>query len=200
MKQFIFGTLALALIYLAYDAYGYRYYLKKIHIDTKQEMVLGQPDSNVKVVAYVDYSSSASRRLYGLLLSLISTNQNVSVIIRPVETDNKISKLATRIALAAKEQGKFVEVNNFFLTNSIDLDEKYIKGIMRTLNLQYNRLESEMYSDQVNNEVMTYKSEAKLLGVSALPYVFVNHVRLGNNTYSLNNFTNIIDDIKAGRR
>lgn len=200
MFRLICLVVVIGLGYLAYDAYGYRYYLNDIQSKADQSMMMGSNNPDIQIVAYIDYDSSASRRLYPVLLNLMASDPNVRLIIRPVEGKSNISRLATRVALAASKQGRFLDVNNTFLTAGVDIDERYVEGIIRSLGLNYARLKSDALSPEVEKQATDLQSEALLLNVHSMPFFFIEHVKMPGASYSVNEIKNIIGDLRTGRR
>lgn len=190
----------LGLGYLAYDAYGYRYFLTDIKSNVDQGMTMGAVDPDINIVVYVDYDSAGSRRLYPVLLNLLSSDPNVNIIIRPIDTNTNISKLATRVAIAAKRQGRFMDVNNTLLTAGVNIDERYIEGIIRSLGLNYGRLKADALSAEVEQQVQDIQSEASLLNIQTLPFFFIEHVKMPGASHNINDIKGIIKDLRSGRR
>lgn len=200
MNRIVVLIVLVGLGYLAYTHYGYRYYLSQIVKTADEQMVMGSTDGDITIVAYFDYASDSSKRTYTTLLNLISTDNNIRMIVRPVETENDISKLATRLALSAKRQDKFMQVNSFFLTGTIQRDEAYLQGVMRTLGLKYDRLKNVMNSDRVAEEAASYAREARLLGIQSLPYFYIEHVKMpGNVIYTQSDLKSIINRLRQRR-
>lgn len=186
--------------YLAYDTYGYRYVISNVAKNASSEMSVGPVDADVTVVAYVDYDSASSRRLYPKLLNLLAADSRVRLIVRPIETDTSLSRLTTRVALAAKSQDQFMHVNNIFLTSSNDMDERYIEGIIRSSGLNYNRMKFDATSPEIEQEVKDLQSEAAFLNINTFPYIFVDHVKVPGASYNVNELKSIIGDLRSGRR
>lgn len=188
-------------LYLMYNAYGYRYYLDNIKTEAPQAMRMGaNNDANITIVAYLDYDSATSRRVYPILLRLLSIDSKVSVILRPVETDSKNSALALRVALAAKKQGRFMDVNNVFLSNNVELKEDYIESAIRSLGLNYERVKSDALSPDIEVEIGKLNTEAKFLGITSYPHIFIEHVKMPGANFTINEITGIIEDLRKGRR
>lgn len=195
----ILATIGFA--YFLYDAYGYRYYLSEVKSDVNASMVFGDTiDADIDIVAYYDYASPASKRLYPLLLNLVAEEQNVRVIMRPVATENTISNLATRVSLSAQKQNKFMDFNNIILSTAGTVDENYIEGAVRSLGLDYNQIKFDMASSDIENAIQQYQREVALLNVQTLPYFYINHVKMPGTSYTVSDLKAIIKDLRVGRR
>jgi protein-disulfide isomerase len=157
-------------------------------------------DADTHIVAYLDYGSPSSRRLYPLLLNLAAADSNVKVTLRPVATDTPLSDLATRVAIAAKNQDRFMDFNNVLLSTAIDVDRSYIEGAVRSLNMDYSQLQFDMSSDSVEQEIQQYQREMALLNIPYLPYFFIEHVKMDGAAYTVQELRQIIEDLRTGRR
>lgn len=200
----MFRILILILIlgagYLVYDTYGYRYFIPNIVKDADERMSIGPADADITIVVYIDYDSHTSKRLYPKLLNLIYSDPNVRLLVRPIETDARYSKLMTRVALAAKSQDQFMNVNNIFLTSTNNVDEKYIEGVIRSSGLNYNRMKFDATSPEIENEVQNLQAEIMLLNIQTLPIMFINHVKMPGVSYQVAEIKNIINDLRTERR
>lgn len=190
----------IAVGYFAYLHYGYRYVLSDIEANADPAMYVGNANGSMTIIAYIDYDSSASRQLYPLLLNLMATDQDVRALIRPVATHTRMSQLATRLALAAKSQGKFIDINGIFLSTPNPLNEKYIQAAIQSLGMDYDSLEQQALSGQYEQELAAYRREATLLDVNQYPYFFIEHVKMPGYIYTIQDIKSIIQDLRTGRR
>lgn len=200
MLRILCFLIVLGIGYLAYDTYGYRYFINDIVKNADQGMVAGSSDADINIVVYVNYDSASSRRIYPKLFKLIASDPHVRLVIRPVETNTNLSKLMTRVALAARAQGQFMAVNNVFLTSNNKIDERYIETVIRSSGLDYNRMKFDVTSSEIKKEVEKLQSEATLLNIKSYPYLFVEHIKIPPTSYNVNKLKAIIRDLRSGRR
>jgi len=200
MGRLIVIVLVLCAGWFVYNEYGYRYYLSNVRNNIDQNMVMGPANAEMKIVAYVDYDSSASRRLYPVLLNLLSSTSNVSVAIRPIATNNQLSNLMTRVALLAKKKNQFIDVNNAFLTSNINVDENYIKAALRMIGWNFNAIQNELNDPSISSELEQLQREAKMLNIQSLPVFYIDHVRMQGSAYTVSEIRTIMADLKSGRR
>jgi len=191
----------LAGAYFLYDVYGYRYYLNQVRADAPTEMSFGDTISaDIDIIAYLDYGSPASRRLYPTLLNLAAAEDNVKVSLRPVASDSNFSNLAARAAIATKNQGRFMDFNNVLLSNMSDIDETYMRAAVQSLGINYNQLKFDMMSPEVEQELLDYQREVTVLSIPSLPYFYINHVKMPGAAYTVKELETIIEDLRRGRR
>jgi protein-disulfide isomerase len=201
MFRIILITACIALAFFLYDAYGYRYYLSDIRAESDNAMSFGDTiDADISIVAYMDYGAPSSRRLYPLLLNLAAADDDVKVTIRPVSAGTAFSDLVTRVAIAAKNQGRFMDFNNVILSRSSDIDEDFIEGAVMSLNMDYDQVKFDMISTPVEQEVQQYQREMALLNIPSLPYFYIEHVKMEGAAYTVKELRQIISDLRTGRR
>jgi protein-disulfide isomerase len=194
----IIGTVVIG--YIAYTGYGYRYMLAYVQNNADTSMIMGDLNAENTITVYTDYDTATSRRLYPVLLRLSAIDPDVNILFRPVATNSNTSQMATRIALAAKENGRFLDVNNAFLNGNADLDQNYMKGLIRSLGLNYEELVTLGKSEIVNQDVEAIKREQSLLQIDTLPTFFVDHVRLEGPIHNVRELQELVRDIRKGRR
>lgn len=190
----------LGAIYFLYTSYGYRYAVSYVVDNADSQMAIGNADSSINILAYVDYDSESSRRLFPVLLNLIASDPDVRLLIRPISGETALSQMATRLAIAAKQKGRFLDLNNAFLTANVGLDENYMEAIARSLGMDYNILKSSALSTNVEAELAEYQAEAKMLNVDIIPTFFVNHVKFTGASHSISDLNQLISDLRRGRR
>lgn len=192
--------IVLAVCYIAYLSYGYRYVLTDVEANADPAMYMGNANASITIIAYIDYDSSGSRQLNTLLLNLLASDQDIRTLIRPVATDTRMSQLATRLALAAKAEGNFLDVNSIFLSAFRPLDEKYLRAAITSLEIDYDALRLRALSGDFERELEAYQREAALLDVDQYPYFFVEHIKMPGATYTMEDLKNLIGDLRTGRR
>jgi protein-disulfide isomerase len=200
MGRIIALILFLGAAYFLYVTYGYRYAVSHVVNNADTQMMLGDKNPSINILAYVDYDSESSRRLFPVLLNLIATDQDVRLIIHPVATDKPTSQLATRLVLAAKKQGRFLDLNNAFLSANNALDENYMETIARSLRIDYDALKANALSADIESELANYKKESVLLNANDLPTFFVNHIKMTGSTHTVPDLSKLMTDIRLGRR
>ena len=97
----------------------------------------------------------------------------------------------TTAALAADEQGKFWEFHDKLFENQSVLNEAKLFEIARSLKLNMERFRKKMNDPALKELVNGDYAEAKKLGVTATPWVYINGRHLDDR--SLAGFIHAID-------
>jgi protein-disulfide isomerase len=99
---------------------------------------------------------------------------------------------AATAALAANDQGKFWEFHDKLFENQSDLNGAMIMKIAAGLKLDLTRFRKKMKDPALKEMIDSDYDEAKKLGITATPWVYVNGRHLGER--SLGDFVKAIDN------
>jgi protein-disulfide isomerase len=142
-----------------------------------QEAGSGKPA--ITILAFSDFESFASSRLANVLKNLLDQQKQVRLIFKhaPAST-NPNSFLAHEAALAAGAQGKFWEMHDVVFENQTNLSRANLLAYAKQLGVNVadfqQALDSHIYQPVIERDL----AEAKALGVTTTPTLFVNGRRL----------------------
>lgn len=80
--------------------------------------VVGNPDGDVTIVAFVDYNCPYCKKSEEDLAALIAGDAKIRIIYKDLPVLTKTSLSAAKIAIAANYQGKYAEVHNALMRMS----------------------------------------------------------------------------------
>lgn len=112
--------------------------------------VAGAADNKaeVAVVEFFDYHCGYCKKASGLMQELANEDPTVKVIFREFPILRQESELASRYALAARDQNKYQEFHFALLGSGGVLTEKRIKDIAGKTGLDVAKLEAKVSSDE----------------------------------------------------
>ena len=131
----------------------------------------GPADAKVAVVEFFDYACGYCRRLFPELNQIVAKNSDVKFIYRPVAFVSPYSEYAARAALAANEQGKFVELHTALFTVQKALSESLIDELAEKAGVDVAKMKEDMKSDKINaafDANSNIQEKAEIGGVPAL--------------------------------
>ena len=199
VSRFIGFLLVLTILYAGFKIYGYRYVLDHIRSESSVEMVIGRPNAPINILAYIDYKSDASKQLNAKLISVLSADPDVNILVRPVAGADETSDLLARFAFAAQERGVFMEFHNLLMRTNMELDENQLARLIHVMGLNYNQLKEDALGSKVEEQLKEVNTELVLLGVDRIPSYYIEHVSMEGAGESLENVMRKIDKLKAGR-
>ncbi|WP_424971849.1 DsbA family protein [Dinoroseobacter sp. S76] len=140
--------------------------------------VLGNPDGDVTVIEFFDYNCPYCRRAKPTVEGLIAADSGVRVVFRefPILGDNSV--LASRAALAAREQGKYEEFHWALMALSGRIGEAQIMNAAEEVGLDTDQLRADMESDAVTAHIETSMALAQSLGITGTPSFVVGETIL----------------------
>jgi|GEM_PF-2627509 len=197
--RILVGALCLALLFFLYKVYGYRLVLDHVRDNATPAMVMGSPSAPLNIIAYIDYDANWSRRAHPVLLKLLATNADTNILYKPLPNVSEESELAARIALAAAEKDRFLDVHNIFMEANQPMSEPYIRTSVTTIGLNYDDLKVIAYSPEIDDQINSVKRDALWLGIDTTPLFYVEHVRLeGGGGHSVEDFEDVLNRLRRG--
>ena len=136
-------------------------------------IVKGNPKGAITVVEFFDYQCSHCRKLYDTIELIAKKNKDVRLEVRAIPLLGRNSWIAARAALAAREQGKYTEYNHELMQIHGRLDHTRLMDIALDQGLDVNKLQKDMMSDKVNNELKANRIASDKLDIHGVPTVIV---------------------------
>ncbi|MDX2288080.1 MAG: DsbA family protein [Hyphomicrobiaceae bacterium] len=133
----------------------------------------GNPNGDVTVVEFFDYNCGFCKRGFPEVAKLIDSDSKVKVIFKELPILSKASEEASRVALAAKKQGKYWEVHRDMLNSKGRLDEETALKIAGKLGLDTAKLKADMNAPDVTAEIEKVREIAQKMGINGTPHFLV---------------------------
>lgn len=133
----------------------------------------GNPDGDIAVVEFFDYNCGYCKRGLLDIVKLIESDPKVRVVFKELPILSKGSEEASRIALAARKQGKYWELHRAMLSSKGQLNEASTLQIAEKLGLDVAKLKADMASPEVKAEIEKSEALAKKMGVNGTPHFLV---------------------------
>jgi protein-disulfide isomerase len=134
---------------------------------------LGNKDSKNIVIAFIDYNCDYCRKLNVILNALTEKNKDVRVAIKQLPIINEASFYMSKVALAIYNlhPEKFAPFHNAIFSHEYDMTKEKMQEIISGLEVDYAKVEEEMDSPRVRDEIKKihdFANEAKINGVPAI--------------------------------
>lgn len=133
----------------------------------------GNPDGDVTVVEFFDYNCGFCRRAFQDVLRLIEDDPNVRVVFKELPILRRESEGAARVALAARNQGKYFELHQALLEASGLASEASALALAADLGLDVDRLKQDMASKEVETALEETRNVAQRLRVQGTPLYII---------------------------
>lgn len=126
------------------------------------------PDA-VTIVEFFDYNCGYCKRAIGAVNQIIEEEDDVRFVFKEFPILSASSETAARYALAAHEQGKYLEFHTALMEFKGQKNEESILKLASELDLDIEKLKEDAKSDKVSEELEETKALARELGVTGTP-------------------------------
>ncbi|HSW68974.1 MAG TPA: DsbA family protein [Gammaproteobacteria bacterium] len=134
----------------------------------------GNPNGKITVVEFFDYQCPHCVEMTPVVEGLIKNNPDVKIVFKEFPIRGPMSELATRAALAAKQQGKYFEMHKGLMgVKQEPLTEDAIYKIAQSVGLDLDKLKAAMRSDDVDQQVKANYRLAQQLELLGTPALFI---------------------------
>jgi protein-disulfide isomerase len=135
--------------------------------------IAGNPNGDVTVVEFFDYNCGYCKRAFTDIAKLVEKDPKVKVVFKELPILSKGSEDASKVALAAKMQGKYWEAHRVLITMRGEINEQTALRAVEKLGLDMAKLKKDMESPEVKAEIETVRNLAQKMGINGTPHFLV---------------------------
>jgi len=135
--------------------------------------VAGNQKGDVTIVEFFDYNCGYCKRGFTDLAKVLERDTKVKLVLKELPILSKGSEEASKVALAAKAQGKYWEVHRALLETRAQANEAVALKIAEKAGLDMARLKKDMESAEVKAEIARVRELAQKMGIQGTPHFLV---------------------------
>lgn len=135
--------------------------------------IAGNPKGDITVVEFFDYNCGYCKKALPDLAALVQDDKNVRVVLKEFPILSKGSEEASKIALAAKMQGKYWDFHLAMLGLQGQANEASALKVAEKAGLDMVRIKKDMVSAEVKKEIDDTRALAQKMGISGTPHFLV---------------------------
>ena len=135
--------------------------------------VVGNVMGDVPIVEFFDYNCGFCKKAFPDVAKLMEKDKKVRVILKEFPILSKGSEEASRVALAAKMQGKYWEFHRAMLEVQGQATEASALRTAEKLGLDMPRIKKDMASAEVKKEIEDTRKLAAKIGIQGTPHFIV---------------------------
>ena len=128
---------------------------------------------DVPVIEFFDYNCGFCKKAFPEVSQLIDSDKKIRLILKEFPILAKGSEEASRVALAAKMQGKYWEFHRAMLENPGQANEASALRVAERLGLDMARLKKDMLAPEVKKEIDATHALANKMGIQGTPHFIV---------------------------
>lgn len=140
-------------------------------LDASTSFVAGKNPAKAKiaVIELYDYHCGYCKRAAGLVKDMVKKDADVKVVFRELPILKEESGYAAEMALAARDQGKFLDMHFDMLESSGVLTKDRVDAIARKHGLDVAKMNAEIDSGAIPNMIETNHRLAAQMGIDGTP-------------------------------
>lgn len=140
----------------------------------------GNPDGDVVIVEFFDYNCPYCKRAHADMVDLMQSDAGIKVIYKEFPVLGPGSIEATRVALAAGRQGRYLDMHSRLIGSRGEVNEAVALDAARDLGLDMEKLASDLEDPELMRVVEQTHQLADALGIGGTPsYVLGDEVIVG---------------------
>ena len=130
---------------------------------------IGNIDSKLIIVEFVDYNCGYCRRTLPTIAKLIKNFDNIQIVFIDYPILSESSEIAARASLAANEQNAYFEYHTVLLNNKKSINEAILYKIAEELSLDIEKFKKDMSSEKIKNNIIKNINFANSLKIRGTP-------------------------------
>ena len=135
--------------------------------------IVGNAHGDVPVIEFFDYNCGYCKKALSEVAHLVDTDKKVRLILKEFPILAKGSEEASRVALAAKMQGKYWEFHRAMLASQGQANEASALRVAEKIGLDMARVRKDMASPEVRKEIEDTRQLATKMGIQGTPHFIV---------------------------
>lgn len=139
---------------------------------TTQSPIEGNVNGDVNIVDFFDYQCGHCKTLSQTLYNLSKHDTNIRIIFKELPILGDESEAASRAALAAAKQGKYLAFHNQLMASDA-LSKSDILAIAKKAGLNMSKFKHDMHSSAVRQEIRKNLALSQALNISGTPTLVI---------------------------
>ncbi|WP_456380811.1 DsbA family protein [Thiolapillus sp.] len=136
--------------------------------DTKSP-VWGNPEGSTVVVEFFDYNCPYCKKVFPSMEKLIADDGDIKIVMKELPVLGPDSEYAAKAALAAQIQGKYDQFHARMMNQGGRLSRDGVLAAAKAVGLDLEKLQKDMESAEVQQELERTSAWAQRLGVNGTP-------------------------------
>lgn len=140
----------------------------------------GNPDGDVNIVEWFDYNCPYCRKLDPELRQVVQDDGKVRLVLKDWPILGEVSKIAARMALAAKYQDKFIQAHDAMIGVASRLTEPRLGELLSAAGIDMDRLKADLSSKATAIDAILARNnaQAEAFGFKGTPSFIVGKFRV----------------------
>ena len=140
----------------------------------------GNPKGDVTLIEFFDYRCPYCKQMEPTVQALLKEDGRLRIVYKEFPILGPVSVYATRVAIAARKQGKYEEFRSRMITLKGNIDQDAVMQVAAASGLDMAKLKTDMASPDIDKIIKRNYALAEALGIDGTPGLIVgNEMNVG---------------------
>lgn len=158
----------------------------------------GNPEGDVTIVEFFDYSCGYCKRAVDDITGILEKDKNVKIIFKDFPILSEASNLAAKWALAAHKQGKYFDFHVALMKHKGTYDDAALGEIAKSLGLDADQLRKDAQDPEIAGMLEADRQLAQDLGIRGTPGFIIGDT-LSPGYIGLDAMLQMVDDMRKNK-
>jgi protein-disulfide isomerase len=142
-------------------------------LNSPDDLVQGNPKGNVTLVEFFDYRCPYCKQVEPSLDALLKEDGKLRIVYKEFPILGEASVYATRVALAAKKQGKYAEFHRAMMATKGDINDETVLKVATSIGLDVSKIKADMSAPEIDKLIDTNYGLADALNIQGTPAIIL---------------------------
>jgi protein-disulfide isomerase len=142
---------------------------KKEIFDSPEDLVQGNPKGDVTLVEFFDYRCPYCKQVEPSLDAVLKEDGKLRIVYKEFPILGEASVYATKVALAAKKQGKYAEFHSVMMATKGDINDETVLNVAKSIGLDVGKIKTDMNAPDVEKMIDANYALADALNIQGTP-------------------------------
>lgn len=149
---------------------------RRVIAEKRQELVAdpdapvgGNPKGDATIVEFFDYRCPYCKQVEPSLEALLKEDPKLRIVYKEFPVLGEASVFATRVALAARKQGKYDDFHRLMMGTKGTIDEDVVLRVAAAAGLDLDKVKADMADPQIDAQIKANYGLAETLGIDGTP-------------------------------
>ena len=153
---------------------------RKSLVGNPADPVGGNPKGDVTIVEFFDYRCPYCKQVKPIVEQVLAQDRNVRVVYKEFPILGRDSVYASRAALAAQKQNKYLAFHHALMAQRGQLTEEAVMAVARDSGLDVERLKRDMADPAIEKTIAANRELAERIGIRGTPaFIVGDHLAPG---------------------
>ena len=142
-------------------------------LEDPDDLVQGNPTGDTTLVEFFDYRCPYCKEIEPALDALLHEDSKLRIVYKEFPVLGEASIFATRVALAAKKQGKYAEFHHAMMTVKGNISDDTVLKVAASVGLNTAKIKADMGAPEIDRLIKANYDLAETLNVQGTPGLIV---------------------------